>query len=69
MRERLEKIADHPIWRPLGGLVAVVGVIAFVYVVATLHAHTADINCMKRGFDQVLEEALNHKRLLPPPAC
>lgn len=56
-------------WRPLGALavVAVVGVI--LYIGWTVHQHNTQLSCINQGFNQVLNEALRHHPLRPPPDC
>lgn len=56
-------------WRPLGALAVVIVVGVVFYIGITVHQHNSDLTCMKQGFDQVLNELLNHMRIQPPPDC
>lgn len=66
IRERLNKIFDSPLWRPLGGTVAVLVVLLVIYTYVTVHAHNTDLDCIKRLLYQVLLEALDHAPLQAP---
>lgn len=60
---------DWPGWRLLGALAVFTLVVVIFYSGYTLHQHNADLNCMKQGFDQVLNELLHNQHITAPPDC
>lgn len=69
MKSWVDRIFDWPGWRVLGSLAACLIIAVVLYVGWTVHQHNNQLNCIKQGFDQVLNEALNHAPLTPPPSC
>lgn len=45
------------------------GAAAIFYIALTVHSHNAALDCMKQGFDQVLNELLHHQTITAPPTC
>lgn len=65
-RERINVIANSPIWRLLGGIAAVAIVLLVIYTAATVHQHNIDLDCLKRVVNQALGEAFHHRPITPP---
>lgn len=65
----MDRIADWHGWRLLGALAVTLVIVVNLYVGWTVHQHNSQLNCIKQGFNQVLNEALNHSTLKPPPDC
>lgn len=68
MRQRLASFWQAA-W-PFVVTLAVRMVVALVFYTAfTVHSHNGSLDCMKRGFDQVLNELLHHAQITAPPDC
>lgn len=73
---RFDRIMDWKGWRPLGALAAAILSGAILFGTFTLAQHTTALNtqngylhCIKRDFNQALNEAYHHEHVKPPPDC
>lgn len=66
VKTRVDKVVNSPIWRPLGGIAAVLIILLVIYTAATVHQHNIDLDCLKHAVNQALGEAFHHRPIAPP---
>lgn len=69
MKPWVDRVVDWHGWRLLIPLAVVLLLAVVFYTGYSVHQHSNQLNCLTHGLDQILNEALRHAKLTPPPNC